>query len=80
MGAIDRCLAQSFPCHTTPQYVVGVLVFFLQVASEPVRAAVLPQHVFLGLLLYLSAIFTVRARWCGVSAALLLGCGLVHLH
>lgn len=49
--------------HARPrQYVVGVLFFFLQIASEPVKAAVLPQHVFLGLSLYFAAIFTVGGR------------------
>lgn len=48
---------------TYTQWVVGVLAFFLQVASEPVRAAVLPQHAFLGTMLYLAAIFTVRGSY-----------------
>jgi hypothetical protein len=39
---------------------VGVFAFFVQLPSKPVRAAILPYHAGLGILLYLTAIFTVR--------------------
>lgn len=42
------------------QYLSGLFAFFFQLASESLRASLLPGHIAMGMCIYILAIITVR--------------------